>query len=228
MEGKQTQDQHREDTFQADSANTIQNQERSRETETTTQERLSNSLDSHRISMSEAMNSFNDAAKLKRGAEQNVLQNEDTCNKDRLAYNKRKSIRFQEIMNILKLRTLLHVLSGESESVTACAGPPWKSCTKASQGMCVQKDEKWVCACEPGFYGVACDKRQCPGPGGRLFNHDDEDVCSGTEHGSCDETTGECRCKPNYKHGKGKACEAFNYCPAKVTAGHCTSHGRCD
>eukprot|EP00656_Telonema_subtile_P032118 TRINITY_DN351_c0_g1_i1.p1 TRINITY_DN351_c0_g1~~TRINITY_DN351_c0_g1_i1.p1 ORF type:complete len:466 (-),score=98.97 TRINITY_DN351_c0_g1_i1:131-1528(-) len=155
-----------------------------------------------------------------------------------MAYNARqlhraqKQVRDEELTNIERLRSLLLVLSGESDPPT-CDTAAMSKCTNAEQGMCIfatgpeKRDTKEYCACEWGFYGDACEHKMCPGKvknkdGYVSFKAGSEGACGGVDKGTCDPTTGTCTC---LDFTSGKACESFSTCPGGPT---CSGHGQCD
>eukprot|EP00656_Telonema_subtile_P043138 TRINITY_DN49545_c0_g2_i1.p1 TRINITY_DN49545_c0_g2~~TRINITY_DN49545_c0_g2_i1.p1 ORF type:complete len:903 (+),score=225.65 TRINITY_DN49545_c0_g2_i1:131-2839(+) len=148
-------------------------------------------------------------------------QNNDSCEDEREAYRQRKQVADQELVNINKLRSLLQVLGGDG--VPECKGD-MADCTAAAQGMCIKKNSKEnLCACEPGYYGVACEKKKCPGAGSLLYTEKEGGACSGANRGTCSPSTGKCKCTDEYS---GDRCEFAKTCPG---GGACNNgRGTCD
>jgi hypothetical protein len=148
-------------------------------------------------------------------------QNNLMCEAERTAYGQRKQVADEELMNINKLRSLLQVLDGTG--VPTCDGD-MADCTASDQGMCIYKNaDESICACEPGYYGVACEHKKCPGHGDLLYKHDEAGACSSDARGKCDKTTGNCLCTDQFE---GDKCQFAKGCPG---GGQCNNgHGRCD
>lgn len=175
---------------------------------------LSNSIEVNRANFFRSVKATQAASKRR---EQNNL----TCDEERAAYRQRKRVADEELMNINKLRSLLQVLDGEG--VPTCGGE-MDDCTSAEHGMCIKKNSKQnMCACEPGYYGEACDQKKCPGQGELLYQHDEAGACSGASRGTCDSKVGKCTCTDEFEGAK---CEVAKSCPG---GGNCNmGHGRCD
>eukprot|EP00658_Telonema_sp_P-2_P004164 TRINITY_DN11563_c0_g1_i2.p1 TRINITY_DN11563_c0_g1~~TRINITY_DN11563_c0_g1_i2.p1 ORF type:complete len:934 (+),score=205.32 TRINITY_DN11563_c0_g1_i2:137-2938(+) len=174
---------------------------------------LSASIDSTRVDYFHSAGSMSDAGKRHQ-------ENDASCEAQRQAYQQRKVVADQELLNINKLRSLLQVLGGEG--VPECGGD-MNSCTAAEQGMCIRKNaDENICACEPEYYGAACELKKCQGLGGLLYKHTEAAACSSETRGKCDPETGSCSCNSEYK---GDACQTVKQCPG---GGNCNNHGKCD
>jgi len=131
----------------------------------------------------------------------------------------------EELVNIQRLNSLLRFLA-LGEEAKGCEKVGGKMCTDAEQGTCtwqtrgkdhkggLQADEAF-CACEYGFYGQACELRNCPGFGNIRYKADQDGVCM--NKGTCNTEDGTCvKCHKHWYHGPLNKCE-YKRCPKEVT-----------
>lgn len=150
---------------------------------------------------------------------------EEECDSKFRAKRNRDEARAEEQNNMLRLKSLLHVMMKEG-SVPSCDAGKQNECTSASQGQCVfsKGGEETLCSCEWIYYGEDCNSKKCPGPDAHmLYRTDDRFACGGASRGVCDSTSGACECKPGFT---GEACELAKQCPGQSQ--DCTGHGSCD
>jgi len=225
LETKQKNDKKKNDAQQREANRRIIQQEHARIQEQLKQRQLKIDITSYTVGIEKARIEFFQAVAEGEAAQKSRAQNAKVCETERRQYRARKRVRDEELMNINKLRSLLRVLDGSS-AAPKCDGDK-KKCTAAAQGMCIYKDAKnSVCACEPGFYGEACQHRMCPGRGKMLYRPDESGACYGSNHGTCDKVSGKCTCNSKHFHGKKQACEFVKYCPG---GGNCSNgRGKCD
>jgi len=228
LEEQQHQDQQKYHLFHRESLTQVQVQEEARREELRLQEEMKNTIDTCSNNIEQGVLEFFSAVRVEKGAQESQRQNSVTCEEQLQKYQARQALRDEDLVNINKLRSLLLVLDG-TYGTPSCDKDDQDDCTKASQGMCVYKsfDDK-ECACEHGFSGLACAERKCKGSDGRMLDGRDADVCSGSTRGSCDQVTGNCKCKDGYKHGPHNACELSKYCPEGRAGGNCNGHGKCN
>lgn len=111
----------------------------------------------------------------------------------------------------------------DSEPITSCPGVQVEC---SGNGLCSGHPE-YKCTCNAGFTGGDCSERLCP-VGAAWFddptaNNQAHAPTECSNHGTCDRTTGKCRCRSGYE---GVACERLS-CPQSLGAGVCNGHGRC-
>jgi hypothetical protein len=103
------------------------------------------------------------------------------------------------------------------------------------QGVCITKkgmSPNGVCSCFPGFYGVDCSQRTCPGGIAWADYPSETDVAHGkftecSNMGICDRTNGKCTCKAGFG---GPSCDIM-LCPTGSGLSgsqlSCSNNGRC-
>jgi hypothetical protein len=127
----------------------------------------------------------------------------------------------EELVNIQRLNSLLRFLA-LGEEAKGCQKSGKKMCTSAEQGTCTWqtrgKDHKGgknandvFCACEYGFYGEACELRNCPGFGNIRYRAKQDGCCM--NKGTCNTDKGLCvKCHKHWYHGPANKCE-YKRCP---------------
>jgi hypothetical protein len=174
-------------------------------------------------------NDQNEAAEAK-------TEEDDRCNFQTEEYGIRTGLRDEDLENLVKLKSLLRALYFKNFP-KACPRHNRVVCTGKSNGWCVftsrdQKNNDQRCSCNVGFYGDACQFKQCPGGGKNLYNADAEGVCS--NRGACNRLTGLCFCRHEYYHGPKNACDYAHAPPSKadpcdpVCDDACSQRGRLD
>jgi len=224
--GKQTEDNVNEREVQRAAVAQVQVQEKAQVEEQRIVAELTTSIQIHQTEFAKAVMNAADAATLRDKSKASQLLNKQNCETADAKYRKRQREAAESLTNILKLRSLLLVLDS-TFGVPNCSS--MQGCTSASQGMCIYKTfTETTCACEPGYSGVACEKKMCPGKDGTLRRFDEVGVCTSTDNGSCNPSTGACECTSQYEHGAFSACELSKGCPTETIGGNCNGHGNCD
>jgi hypothetical protein len=149
-------------------------------------------------------------------------EDKERCRLFEVSWYDRKKGRDEEALNLDKLRSLLRSL--QTSKIPKCKN----DCTSAERGTCVWKGKYGkdsYCSCKEGFHGNICQFSLCPGLGGSMYKADHVNACS--RHGTCDSTTGKCKCRDSYLHGTHNACENRK-CPVNAGGVECGGQGKCD
>jgi hypothetical protein len=227
---KQAKDKVDTDKSQAAKQATLIAQEIARQEEMRKQRQLKIDIATYSNNIDAAVNAFWTAVSESNTAKLTREQNHAVCEEQRRGYRARKIRQDQDLQNIAKLRSLLRVLDG-SAGPPDCSATRMADCTSAAQGMCIYKDATAsVCACEPNIYGDACNYKKCPGhtdPGKPtvMYMADESGVCTSSDRGTCDRSTGLCVCDSSFENDVLLACEKVKVCPG---GGTCSNHGECD
>jgi len=169
-------------------------------------------------------------------AQRSIKLNEETrCAKVMADFGLRVSVRFEDLENLAKLKSLLRALYSKEMPTDCKLGAMIKErCSGTDHGWCVFNDvtgPEQSCSCNYGYYGDTCEFTMCPGLGEITHKTDAPGSCS--ERGTCNRITGLCQtCNDGFYHGSKQACE-LKHCPASrypvsVVDEKCSGHGECD
>jgi hypothetical protein len=145
-------------------------------------------------------------------------QTEHACWKDEETYSLAEAINKEDLENLYKLKSLLRSLYNKKHP-KACPKFGGKMCSSQEAGWCIYTKDKASegndqrCSCNVGFYGPACQYKQCPGTAFALYNKGAPGACS--DRGECDHTNGLCVCRKEFYHGPKNACDFKHAPPSK-------------
>merc|ERR1711865_1087156 len=204
--------------------------------EAATQKSLRDEMEALRLRILELANNNEVERKDQGSAAKAKVEEEDRCAGSSEGYGVRTIVRNEDLENLAKLKSLLRALYFKNFP-KSCPRQNNNICTSKTNGWCVftkrdQKSNEQRCSCNVGFYGDACQFKQCPGSGKGLYKSDDEGACS--NRGACNRLTGLCHCRIEYYHGPKKACDYAHAPPSKadpcdpVCDDACSQRGRLD
>merc|ERR1711865_41178 len=204
--------------------------------EAATQKSLRDEMEALRLRILELANNNEVERKDQGSAAKAKVEEEDRCASSSEGYGVRTIVRNEDLENLAKLKSLLRALYFKNFP-KSCPRHNNNICTSKTNGWCVftkrdQKSNEQRCSCNVGFYGDACQFKQCPGSGKGLYKSDDEGACS--NRGACNRLTGLCHCRIEYYHGPKKACDYAHAPPSKADAcdpvcdDACSQRGRLD
>merc|ERR1711865_1355726 len=200
------------------------------------QKALRDEMEQLRLRILELSNNNEVERKDQNAAGEAKTEEQNRCASTSEEYGIRTGLRNEDLENLAKLKSLLRALYYKNFP-KACARHNNFICTGKVNGWCVftskdQKNNDQRCSCNVGFYGDACQYKQCPGGGKNLYNADAEGVCS--NRGACNRLTGLCYCRHEYYHGPKKACDYAHAPPSKADPcdptcdDNCSQRGRLD